>query len=62
MLGGIFVMAFQLMFGALYMAGRTIDIQAGFGLALLIDPHDTGPEPAGRHPVRPGRRAASSSP
>lgn len=38
MLGGIFVMAFQLMFGALYMAGRTIDIQAGYGLALLIDP------------------------
>lgn len=38
MLGSIAVMAFQLMFGALYMAGRTIDIQAGYGLALLIDP------------------------
>jgi len=38
MLGMIFVMAFQLMFGALYMAGRTIDIQAGYGLAMLIDP------------------------
>lgn len=37
-LGGVFVMAFQVMFGALYVAGRTIDIQAGFGLALLIDP------------------------
>ena len=38
MLGSIFVLAFQLTFGALYVAGRTIDIQAGFGLALLIDP------------------------
>lgn len=38
MLGTIFVLAFQLTFGALYMAGRTIDIQAGFGLALVIDP------------------------
>jgi flagellar biosynthetic protein FliR len=25
-------------FGALYLAGRTIDIQAGYGLAVLIDP------------------------
>ena len=38
MLGMVFVMAFHLMFGMLYLAGRTIDIQAGFGLALLIDP------------------------
>lgn len=37
-LGAIFVLAFQLTFGALYMAGRTVDIQAGYGLALLIDP------------------------
>ena len=37
-LGSTFVMAFQVMFGALYVAGRSIDIQAGFGLALLIDP------------------------
>ena len=37
-LGSIFVLAMQMMFGALYMAGRTLDIQAGFGLALLIDP------------------------
>jgi flagellar biosynthetic protein FliR len=37
-LGGIVAMVFQLMFAALYVAGRTIDIQAGFGLALLIDP------------------------
>ena len=38
LLGAIFVLAFQLAFGALAMAGRTIDIQAGFGLAVLIDP------------------------
>ena len=38
LLGLVFVMAFQLMFGMLYMAGRTVDIQAGFGLAMLIDP------------------------
>ncbi len=38
MLGTMFVLAFQLTFGALYLAGRTIDIQAGYGLALLIDP------------------------
>ncbi len=38
LLGTVFVMAFHLMFGMLYVAGRTIDIQAGFGLALLIDP------------------------
>ena len=37
-LGLVFVLAFQLVFGALYLAGRTIDIQAGFGLAVLIDP------------------------
>lgn len=38
MLGTVFVLAFQLAFGALYFAGRTIDIQAGFGLAGVIDP------------------------
>lgn len=38
MVGLTFVLAFQLTFGALYMAGRTIDIQAGFGLAALVDP------------------------
>lgn len=38
MLGLVFVMAFHLMFGALYFAGRTLDIQAGYGLSLLIDP------------------------
>lgn len=37
-LGTMFVLALQLVFGALYFAGRTIDIQAGYGLALLIDP------------------------
>lgn len=37
-LGTMFVLAFQIVFGALYLAGRTIDLQAGFGFALLIDP------------------------
>lgn len=36
--GLMFVLALQFLFGALYMAGRTIDVQAGLGLALLIDP------------------------
>lgn len=45
MLGALFVLAFQLVFAALYMAGRTIDIQAGFGLALLIDPHSHAQTP-----------------
>jgi flagellar biosynthesis protein FliR len=38
MLGLVFVLAFQIAFGALYVAGRTIDIQSGYGLALLVDP------------------------
>jgi flagellar biosynthesis protein FliR len=37
-LGMMFVLVLQLLFGALYLAGRTIDVQTGFGLALLIDP------------------------
>lgn len=37
-LGLLIVLAFQAMFAALYLAGRTIDVQAGFGLSLLIDP------------------------
>jgi len=45
MLGMVFVMAFQVMFGMLHLAGRTIDIQAGFGLALLIDPSTKGQVP-----------------
>jgi flagellar biosynthesis protein FliR len=32
------VLALQITFGALHVAGRTIDIQAGYGLATLIDP------------------------
>ena len=31
-------LALQIAFAALYTAGRTLDIQAGYGLALLIDP------------------------
>ncbi|MBP2161160.1 MULTISPECIES: flagellar biosynthetic protein FliR [Asticcacaulis] len=38
MLGIVFVMAFHLMFGMLYLAGRTLDIQAGFGMSMLVDP------------------------
>lgn len=37
-LGSVFVLAFQAAFAAIYVAGRTIDIQAGFGLASLVDP------------------------
>lgn len=37
-IGLMIVLAFQLAFGALQLAGRTIDIQAGFGLAVLLDP------------------------
>ena len=37
-LGLIFVLALQLMFGALYVAGRVLDVQAGFGLAVVINP------------------------
>jgi flagellar biosynthetic protein FliR len=37
-IGLTFVTGLQLMFGAIYLAGRTVDVQAGFGLAGLIDP------------------------
>jgi len=37
-LGLIVVLAFQLTFGAIQFVGRTLDIQAGFGLAAVIDP------------------------
>ena len=37
-LGMIFVLTLHLMFAALYVAGRTLDIQAGFGLATVINP------------------------
>ncbi|MFC4291055.1 flagellar biosynthetic protein FliR [Sphingorhabdus arenilitoris] len=43
--GFIPVIVLQIMFGSLYMVGRTIDIQAGFGLALLIDPTSRGQRP-----------------
>jgi flagellar biosynthesis protein FliR len=45
MLGLIPVMVLQILFGALYMAGRTIDIQSGYGLAMLIDPTNRGQLP-----------------
>jgi flagellar biosynthetic protein FliR len=38
MLGIAVVLIFQLAFAALYVAGRTIDVQAGYGLSLVINP------------------------
>lgn len=38
LLGIMFVLALQLPFAAFNFVGRTIDIQAGYGIALLIDP------------------------
>jgi flagellar biosynthetic protein FliR len=45
LIGTTFLVAFQLTFAALQVAGRTIDIQAGFGLSLLIDPTTRGSMP-----------------
>lgn len=45
LLGTIFLVAFQLAYAALQVAGRTVDIQAGFGLATLIDPTTRGAMP-----------------
>jgi len=45
LLGSIFALAFQVMFAGLYLVGRTVDIQAGFGLAMLIDPTTRGQTP-----------------
>lgn len=44
-LGGTLVLVMQLCFAALYLAGRLIDIQAGFGLATVIDPVSHTPSP-----------------
>lgn len=38
LLGTALALALQLAFAALLVAGRTIDIQAGYGLAVLVDP------------------------
>jgi flagellar biosynthesis protein FliR len=45
MLGIVPVLTLQLMFGMLQIVGRTIDIQSGFGLAMLIDPATRGQTP-----------------
>ena len=37
-MGLVFVLALQVTFGALYVAGRVLDIQAGFGLAAVLNP------------------------
>lgn len=45
LLGLVFMAAFQLCFAALQVAGRAVDIQAGFGMSLLIDPTTRGSMP-----------------
>lgn len=45
MLGILFMAAFQLCFAAMQVAGRAVDIQAGFGMSLLIDPTTRGSMP-----------------
>jgi flagellar biosynthetic protein FliR len=45
LIGTVVAAAFHLMFGALYLAGRTIDIQAGFGLATVLDPSNRSQQP-----------------
>lgn len=45
MIGIFFLTIFQAAFGAIYLAGRTIDLQAGFGLAVLIDPTSNASTP-----------------
>jgi len=44
-LGIALMLSLQLAFAALQMAGRTVDVQAGFGLALLIDPTSQAQSP-----------------
>jgi flagellar biosynthesis protein FliR len=39
------VVALQFLYGMLYVAGRTIDVQSGYGLALIIDPTTRGLTP-----------------
>lgn len=38
LIGIALMLPFQLAFAAIQLAGRTLDIQSGFGLAMLIDP------------------------
>lgn len=45
MLGVSLVLVMQLCFAALSWAGRLVDIQAGFGLATVIDPVSHAPSP-----------------
>lgn len=45
MLGILIALAFQFAFAALQLAGRTLDIQAGFGLATVLDPATNTPSP-----------------
>lgn len=45
LIGLTIALPLQLVFGAMLFAGRAIDIQAGFALALLADPANTGQMP-----------------
>lgn len=40
-----FALAFHAAFGALYLAGRVLDIQSGFGLAMVVDPANRSQSP-----------------
>lgn len=44
-LGATYVLVLQAAYGAVYVVGRVIDIQAGFGLAALLDPTTQGQTP-----------------
>lgn len=44
-LGSIFVLALRAAFAGLQVVGRTIDIQAGFGLAMVLDPQAQSQSP-----------------
>jgi flagellar biosynthetic protein FliR len=45
LMGVTFALSLQIAFAALLTAGRTVDIQAGYGLAALIDPTTRAPLP-----------------
>ncbi|MFC5475487.1 flagellar biosynthetic protein FliR [Paraherbaspirillum soli] len=44
-IGLVMVFALQAAFGSLYFIGRVMDVQAGFGLAMIIDPATKGQSP-----------------
>jgi flagellar biosynthetic protein FliR len=54
-------LALQLAFAALQTAGRAIDIQGGFGLAVLVDPARCSSRPAGPPIFSPSGRPRSNA-